>query len=59
MAARAGDASDADLAVVRAQRARVRGDAVVWSRIRADRPPAELAGDVLPRLAEELAVARP
>ena len=59
VAARAGDASDADLAVVRAQRARVRGDAVIWARVRADRPPAELAGDVLSRLGEQLALARP
>jgi hypothetical protein len=59
VAARAGDASDADLAVVRAQRARVRGDAVIWARVRADRPPAELAGDVLSRLGEELALAMP
>ena len=59
VAARAGDASDADVTVVRAQRARVRGDAVVWPRVRADRPPADLAGDVLSRLGEELALARP
>jgi predicted kinase len=59
VAARGRDASDAGLAVVRAQRARVLGDAVVWARIRADRSSAELAGDVLSRLGEQLALARP
>jgi hypothetical protein len=39
--------------------ARVSGDAVIWNRARADRPPAELAGDVLSRLGKALALASP
>jgi predicted kinase len=42
VAARRGDASDADVAVVRLQRA-INEASVHWRRLSADRPPAELA----------------
>ena len=46
VAARTGDASDADLAVVRRQRELVDATAVTWRRVRADRDLGEMANEV-------------
>ena len=45
VAARTGDASDADVAVVRRQRELVDGAAVTWRRVRADRDLGEMADE--------------
>ena len=46
VAARAGDASDADVAVVRRQRELVDAAAVAWRRVRADRDLGEAADEL-------------
>ena len=46
VAARTGDASDADVAVVRRQRELVDAAAVTWRRVRADRDLGEMANEV-------------
>ncbi len=46
VAARRGDASDADVAVLRRQRESVDTTAVAWRRLDADRPVAEIAAEI-------------
>jgi predicted kinase len=46
VAARAGDASDADVAVVRRHRELVDAEGVTWRRLRADRDLGELADEL-------------